>query len=277
MKVIKKYLQCIIGCSMMAIAINGFISPHGFVSGGFSGLAIALNEIINLKTGTWIIILNVPLFVLAMKLEGKIFVLNGIITVFILGIIVDLFSNIPMLCPDILVSAIIGGAIEGIGVGICYRSKMTSGGTELLARLLIHHFKWITPGNMLMILTVGVICVSTVLLGDYAMIFYSLIGFFISGKCSDLVIIGGNQAKICQIISEHGDLIAQRLLEASYRGVTISEGKGAYSNTDKNIVMSVVSVKQVSLVVDEVKKIDQNAFVIISDVSQVLGKGFNLL
>lgn len=277
MEIVKKYLQCIIGCALMAIAINGFISPHGFVSGGFSGLAIALNKIINIQTGTWIIILNVPLFILAWRLEGWQFVINGIITVFMLGFIVDWLAIFPMLCDDILVSAIIGGVIEGVGVGICYRSKMTSGGTELLARLLLHRFKWITPGNMLMILALGVISISTIIVGDYGMIFYSLIGFFISGKASDLVIIGGNQAKICQIVSEQGEQIAQRLLEASYRGVTISEGRGAYSNTNKNILMSVVSPKQVSLVVDEVKKIDQNAFVIISDVSQVLGKGFNLL
>jgi len=277
MEVVKKYLQCIIGCTLMAVAINGFISPHGFVSGGFSGLAMALNKIINIQTGTWIIILNVPLFILALRLEGWFFVVNGIATVFILGIVVDITEFIPMLCPDILVSAIIGGVIEGVGVGICYRSKMTSGGTELLARLLLHRFRWITPGNMLMILALVVIVISTLIIGEYTMIFYSLIGFFVSGKASDLIIVGGNQAKICQIVSERGEQIAKRLLEASYRGVTICECKGAYSNTNKNILMSVVSPKQVSLVVDEVKKIDQNAFVIISDVSQVLGKGFNLL
>lgn len=109
MEVVKKYLQCIIGCTLMAVAINGFISPHCFVSGGFSGLAMALNKIINIQTGTWIIVLNVPLFILALRLEGWFFVVNGIATVFILGIVVDITEFIPMLCPDILVSAIIGG------------------------------------------------------------------------------------------------------------------------------------------------------------------------
>lgn len=277
MNYIKKYAVCCLGCLLMAIAINGFISPHGFVTGGFGGLAIAIHKVINIPIGTLIILLNVPLFVWAYFSEGKEFIIDAIMTTIILGIMTNIFEFLPVLSDDILISALFGGFVEGLGVGICYRSRMSSGGTELLARLLLHRFHWITPGQMLMCLSAIVIMIATTIMHSYAVIFYSIIQFFVSGKTSDVIIIGGDKAKMCQVITNHPEEIRQYFLEKTYRGMTLTYAKGCYSYEDRAILMSVLSHRQVQLFVDTVKKVDQNAFVIISEVNQVLGKGFKIL
>lgn len=277
MNYIKKYAVCCLGCLLMAIAINGFISPHGFVTGGFGGLAIAIHKVINIPIGTLIILLNVPLFVWAYFSEGKEFIIDAIMTTIILGIMTNTFEFLPVLSDDILISALFGGVVEGLGVGICYRSRMSSGGTELLARLLLHRFHWITPGQMLMCLSAIVIMIATTIMHSYAVIFYSIIQFFVSGKTSDVIIIGGDKAKMCQVITNHPEEIRQYFLENTYRGMTLTYAKGCYSYEDRAILMSVLSHRQVQLFVDTVKKVDQNAFVIISEVNQVLGKGFKIL
>lgn len=277
MKYIKKYTVCCLGCLLMAIAINGFISPHGFVTGGFGGLAIAIHKIVDIPIGTLIIILNIPLFIWAYFSEGKEFIVDAVITTFILGIMTNICEFLPLLSDDILICALFGGVVEGLGVGICYRSRMSSGGTELLARLLLHRFHWITPGQMLMCLSAIVIIIATTITHSYAVIFYSIIQFFLSGKTSDVIIIGGDKAKMCQVITTQPEEIRKHFLEKTYRGMTLSYAKGCYSYENKAILMSVLSHRQVQLFVDTVKKVDQNAFVIISDVNQVSGKGFKIL
>lgn len=274
MKYIKKYFMCCLGCILMAIAINGFIAPHGFVTGGFGGIAIAIHRLIDVPIGTLIIVLNIPLFIFAFIKEGKEFIIDAVITTLILGFITDFLSFMPVLCDDVILSALFGGVIEGVGVGICYRSRMSSGGTELLARLILHKVSWMTPGQMLMILSAIVITLATIATHSYALIYYSIIEFFISGKVSDIIIIGGDQAKMCQVITTHPEDIRCHFLEKTYRGMTLSYAKGCYSNEEKAVLMSVLSPRQVQVFVDTVKSIDQQAFVIISDVNQVLGKGF---
>ncbi|WP_028044515.1 YitT family protein [Candidatus Stoquefichus massiliensis] len=274
MKYVKKYTLCCLGCLLMAIAINGFISPHGFVTGGFGGLAIAIHHLIDVPIGTLIIILNIPLFMLAFLKEGKEFIIDAVITTLILGVITDFLSFMPILCDDVILSALFGGVIEGIGVGICYRSRMSSGGTELLARLILHKMTWMTPGQMLMILSAVVITLATLATQSYTLVYYSIIEFFVSGKVSDVIIVGGDQAKMCQVITTYPEEIRNHFLEKTYRGMTLSYAKGCYSNEEKAVLMSVLSPRQVQVFVDTVKSIDQHAFVIISDVNQVLGKGF---
>lgn len=274
MKYIKKYVMCCLGCVLMAVAINGFISPHGFVTGGFGGLAIAIHRIINVPIGILIIVLNIPLFTFAFIKEGKEFIIDAVITTLILGFMTDFLSFMPVLCDDVILSALFGGVIEGVGVGICYRSRMSSGGTELLARLILHKVSWMTPGQMLMILSAIVITFATIATQSYALIYYSIIEFFVSGKVGDIIIVGGDQAKMCQVITTHPEDIRCHFLEKTYRGMTLSYAKGCYSNEEKAILMSVLSPRQVQVFVDTVKSIDSQAFVIISDVNQVLGKGF---
>ena len=277
MEKIKRYGLCIVGCVLMAIAINGFIVPHDFVSAGFSGLAIAFGKVVNIPTGVLIILLNIPLFAWAYKKEGRTFVVDGLITIVILGLCVDLFQWIPQLSNDPLLSALVGGVIDGAGVGICYKAKMTSGGTDLLARLLLYKFRWMTPGKMMNYISIFIILIGTFIVGQFHLIFYSIIEFYICNHVSDKVIIGGNHAKTCQIITTKAEQIATAIMQACDRGVTLNEAMGAYSKQPKHIVMCVVSLKQVNIVIDIVKEIDPDAFVMINDVSQVLGNGFNCL
>lgn len=273
----KRYLYAIVGCMFMAIAINGFIKPMGFVTGGFSGLAIALSRVLNVSTGTLLMCLNVPLFICALKLEGKVFVLDCFITTLLCSTMIDLFAFIPVFTNDYVIAAIFGGIIDGVGVGLCYRSRMSSGGTELLVRLVLHYVHTVSPGKMLQVLSTVVIIIATAILGKFELIFYSFVVVFMEGNVSDRIIIGGDNAKMCQIVTIKPDIMIKEMMNSSQRGITVIKAKGAYSDCDRSVLMTVVRLSQVRTVKDIVKRIDNQAFVIISDVSQVLGKGFTNL
>lgn len=277
MEYIKKYIICIIGCCLTAIAMHGFIIPHHFVNGGFGGLAIALNKITSISIGTIVVVLNIPLFLLAYYKEGKEFVINGIISTILFGIITNYFEYVPMLCSDPLLSAIFGACLEGLGVGLCYKVRMTTGGVELLSRLLLHNIKRITPGYMMMLLSTIVIGISTVLIQSYHMIYYSIIEFFISGRVGDYVILYSDQAKMCQVITSYPEEVKTKFLEKTYRGMTQIKSEGCYSGEEKYVLMSILSHKQVQIFIDTVKEADPEAFVIISEANEVMGKGFKVL
>ncbi len=275
MEIFEKYLKGAIGCMFMAFTINGFIVPHGFLSGGFAGLAIAGNSIISeISVGTWVVLLNVPLLIWAYFVEGKVFVFDTILTIIFLGTVTDLTANMPILSDDIFVCAIFGGVFEGVGIGLCYRSRISSGGTELLARLVLRYVKDITPGKMIRILSLVIVGTSVIVTNGFSVIYYTLIEIYVATKVSDVVIIGGNQSKMCLIITNYPQKIRNEFIKNTYRGMTMLDAKGAYTDKDKGVLITVLNNKQVGSVKKIVKLIDPQAFVIISEVSNVLGKGF---
>jgi len=269
------YFAMVFGCVFYALSVVLFLEPCGIVAGGITGLSTLfhlLNE--KLPIGMITIALNLPIYLFGLKYVGWKFILRCILTVAVLGITTDLLAFLPAMTDDKILASLYGGICQGIGIGLFVKFQFSSGGTELLGRLLS---KWTRAGNIpvwvgicdaLIVLT-GAIC-----LHDANNILFALIVVFVSTKVSEVVLLGLEKSKLCIIISDKAEIISEELLHNSPRGVTLVEGKGMYTKQEHGVLLTCVKNRQLTQLKQIVHAIDENAFVIINESVEVRGKGF---
>ncbi|NLK27739.1 MAG: YitT family protein [Clostridiales bacterium] len=277
--IIKKYIIIITGIILMALAVNLIFEPMGLVTGGVSGLAIVVKHITEILFGMGIpvwfsnILFNIPLFIIAIWLKGKgyiIPVLAGTI-IFTIALYIIPVYNLPL--EDKLLGALVGGALTGVGIGLVFSVSASTGGTDLLAMLIHDRCRHISAPQILYVID-GVIILAGAMVFGINNALYALIAVFITTKFSDGILEGLKFAKMAYIISDKYDEIAAEIMTSMDRGVTGVYAKGMYSNRDKKMLFCVVSKKEIVSIIEIAKKIDQNSFVIISDVREVMGEGF---
>jgi uncharacterized membrane-anchored protein YitT (DUF2179 family) len=288
---LKVYAFITIGATITALAINMFLVPYKIAPGGLSGLAIVLFYLSNgkLSVGITMLALNIPLFLLGYKYIGKRFFFRTIYGTVILSVIIDLtetymahFAKRLLIsggtngsAPDILLYSIIGGFVSGIGLGLVLKMDATTGGTELAAKLLNKPFKNMTIGQLLLWIDATIILFAIIAFNSIIIGLYSLVSLFITTKVIDALVAGLDYSRAVLIISEREDEISKRLLVELDRGVTELKGRGVYSGKDKNVLLCVVPRTQIQQLKEIVQEIDKNAFMILADVKEVLGEGFN--
>jgi len=288
---LKVYIFITIGAAITALAINVFLVPYKIAPGGLSGLATVLFYISNgkLPVGITMLAINVPLFLLGYKLIGRRFFIRTLYGTIVLSAIIDLTEsysanfakrlliNVDSTAstPDILLYSIIGGFIMGIGVGIVLKMDATTGGTELIAKLLNKTFKGMTIGQLLLWIDAIIILFAIIAFDSLLIGLYSLVSLFVTIKVIDAMVEGVDFARAIFIISEYPDQISKKILTSLDRGVTELSGKGSYTGNSKNVLLCVVDRTQVQEVKKIVHSIDKNAFMIFADVREVLGEGFN--
>jgi len=265
-----------LGSAIFAVAFVWLYQPNSIASGGLTGLAQIVNHLIPaIPVGITVIVLNIPLFVLGLKLIGGKLLLFSLYAMFISSVIIDAldlaFTWEPM---DPLLAAIFAGLMMGLSLGLVISQEATTGGTDLLARLLKLKFKWLSMGKLLLIADlVVIILVSLVFKTVYSML-YGLVALYISSMVMDTILYGMNPAKVAYIISDHNDKIKDVLVHKMDRGVTILHGQGAYSGTEKQVLMCAFKQKEIAAIKHAVKDIDPSAFLIVCDAHEVLGEGF---
>ncbi|ACL77214.1 YitT family protein [Ruminiclostridium cellulolyticum] len=287
---LRSYLLITFGAGITALAINIFLVPYKIAPGGLSGLATVLYYLTNgkLSIGITMLAINVPLFLMGYKFIGRKFFIRTLYGTVILSVIIDvtekyignmaqilLLGGTPSsMTPDILLYSIIGGFISGIGLGIVLKMDATTGGTELAAKLLNKMFHSLTIGQMLLAIDAIIIMFAIIVFNSILIGLYSLVSLFITIKVIDAIVEGVNYARAFFIISEKQEEISRRLLVELDRGVTELKGRGVYSGKDKNILLCVAARSQVQQLKEIVYEIDKNAFMILTDVREVLGEGF---
>ncbi len=271
---IKPFLFMLLGCIAYSLSLNLFLVPSNIVSGGITGLATVINVFTELNVGTLIIIFNIPILIAGLKTQGWKFILKCFITNFILGIIINICSMLPALSHNPILVAIYGGILQGVGVGLFYKYKYSSGGTELLARVLLPKVKILKPGEMIAILD-GIIVISgSIVLQKPENALLSLITIYLSCKISDKIITGLNNSKMVYIITTKSSDLSKSLLENSPRGITAINAKGMYKNSEQTVLMTVISHTQFTKLKEIVQDVDPDAFLIVSNATDVLGQGF---
>ena len=265
-----------LGSAIFAVAFVWLYQPNSIASGGLTGLAQIVNHLIPaIPVGITVIVLNIPLFILGLKLIGGRLLFLSLYAMFISSVIIDAldlaFTWEPM---DPLLAAIFAGLMMGLSLGLVISQEATTGGTDLLARLLKLKFKWLSMGKLLLIADlVVIILVSLVFKTVYSML-YGLVALYISSMVMDTILYGMNPAKVAYIISDHNDKIKDVLVHKMDRGVTILHGQGAYSGTEKQVLMCAFKQKEIAAIKHAVKDIDPSAFLIVCDAHEVLGEGF---
>lgn len=275
-KELKSVAAMLVASFAFALSLDLFIVPNKIVCGTLTGLSTLVSFLINnaLGIGTLTIIFDIPILLLGLKTQGLKFIVRCLITILVLGGMTDLLAFLEPVTNDLLIASIYGGVIQGIAIGIYCKYKVSSGGTELLGRIISEKFKFASIPVCIGILDAIIVITGSIVLKNPQNILYAMIVIFSSTVVSDLVLTGINRAKLCYIISDKSEEISDVLLKNSPRGITGIQGMGMYTRRNKNILMTVVKKHQLEDLKHVVHKIDENAFVIVSDTNEVLGKGF---
>lgn len=266
---VNRYFFLFVGSMLAAVGLEIFLIPNRIIDGGIVGISIISSYLSQLPLSVFIIALNIPFLFLGYKHIGKTFVFSSLFSILSLSVWVSIFHPIPGLTSDILLAAVFGGIVLGIGVGIIIRYGGSLDGTEMVA-IIINKRTAFSVGEMVMFFNIFILSSAGLVFGwDRAM--YSLIAYFIAFKVIDITIEGLDEAKAAYIISDKNDEIAEAITARLGRGVTFLEGKGGFSKEPKSILYSVVTRLEVSKLKSIIYDKDENAFVTINDVSDVMG------
>lgn len=271
---IKEYTLFIIGSMIAALGTSLFLLPNQLSSGGFSGIATILYYLFGIQMGTTIMVLNVPVFILAFIRGGKQFVLKTIMATIVFSKAIDIFEKIEPVTDDKILASVYGGIMIGIGLALVFKGKSSTGGTDLIANIIVTYNNEVSVGNVLQILDIIVVVLNILFLGEIEIGLYSAIAIYLINKMLDLIFEGINFSKMIYIISDKHDEIANVIQQEIKRGATGLYGKGMYTNQEKTIVMCVAKRKHIIRIKEISKQIDPNAFVIITDAREVYGLGF---
>jgi uncharacterized membrane-anchored protein YitT (DUF2179 family) len=271
-RVLNDYLLLILGCLLTALSFNLFFIPNEIAPGGLSGVATVLHYLFGFPVGVTTLILNIPLFLVGIRQLGGHFGIRTLFSTILLSLFIDLIK-VPALTNDSLLASIYGGFIMGVGLGIIFRSNATTGGTDLFAKLIHRYFPSISIAWVLFAVDFLVVLSAAILLGPSRGL-YAVISLVLNARVIDLVQEGLNTAKAVYVISNHSVEISQRIMKEMERGVTLLNGKGAYTGNEKNVILCVVSRMQITQLKGLINEIDPNAFVLVSDVREVMGEGF---
>ena len=268
-KEILRYIFIFIGSIIAAVALEIFLVPNNIIDGGITGISIIMSHLTGIPLSAFIIVLNLPFLIVGYKQIGKTFVLSSGFGIVSLSFWLSVFKPVPGLTDDILLAAVFGGMILGIGVGLIIRNSGSLDGTEMVAIVLTRKSSF-SVGEIVMFFNLFILSSAGLVFGwDRAM--YSLLAYYIAFKVIDITIEGLDEEKAAMIVSDNPDEIAEAILARLGRGVTFIQGKGGFSKEPKTIIYSVVTRLEISKLKSIVYEKDENAFLTISDVFDVMG------
>ncbi|MDA3929931.1 MAG: YitT family protein [Prolixibacteraceae bacterium] len=286
----RNYLYIIIGAFILAVGFVYFITPHKIVPGGVYGIAIVVHYLSEgvfsfwpegIPIGLFSLILNIPLTYAGIKILGPKFGVKTIIgfvltSVFMDGITYLRPDGMLPLIDDVLLSCVFGGVLIGFGLGLIFKSRATSGGSDIVA-MIIAKFTSLKLGQLLIYVDSVIVLLSLIAFHDWKIPLYSWLVIYIAGKAIDLTLEGGNYHKALFIISKKHEQIKQKVLYDLERGGTYFSGKGMYTDEDKQIIYTVVSRREVAILEQYIHSIDPDAFITVMDTREILGEGFQSL
>lgn len=274
--IIKDIIYTIIGCVFISAGIVFFLLPVKISAGGFSGIATVTYYLFELKMGYVIWILNIPLLIIGFFRIGKYFFFKTMFATWFLSFCIDFFENMNIILNinDVLLSAIYGGVIIGIGTTCIFKANNSTGGSELLIQIILSYKNNLKVSKLLIIIDSFVVLLNLLVFRQIEIVLYSFIVIFLNSKIVDVSIEGVNFSKTVYIISDKTKEISDKILNDLDKGVTGIYGKGMYKGNDKLILMCVIKKRDLLKLKDIVKRIDKSAFMIISDAVDVYGLGF---
>lgn len=269
---LKNDLLIALGLLVAAAAYRMYLVPNQVVAGGFTGVGQLLNHLMGVGVGTVNILLNVPLFLISMKSMGIKFGVRSLIAMVLLSLLID-HIPLPSATDDMMLAAVYGGAISGIGFGLILRGSATTGGTDMLASLL-HRVVPVLKVSYAIFFFDGLVIIASAFAFEPQAAMYGLISTFLCNVLIDLVLEGPNSAHSFFIISDKSEEIAAKILKEMDRGVTALEATGMYSHTRKQVLLCVVSRFETLRLRRIIFEADPRAFVISNKTNEVLGEGF---
>jgi len=275
LKYLKEYLIITVGCFFYAVSINYFFISNHLAEGGVAGICLILFYLFKLPVGIMYFVINIPLLIMGWKLVGRDFLFKTLYGTSCLSFLITLTETWKGPSNDIMLGSIYGGVLIGIGLGLIFMVNGSTGGTDVVARILNRYFD-IPLGRTMLILDVVILGITAIFFGK-EIVMYTLISMTIVSKAIDYFQDGYTKAKGITIISSKSEEIKERIMNETGRGTTIIKGEGGFTGNEIDLLFCVVSKFEVTKVKTIVKETDSFAFLTISDVSEVLGEGFKAL
>ena len=264
----------IIGCALAGFGTANFLLPNQISRGGFAGIATIIYYFFNIKMGTTIIILNLPIFIIGYIKFGKTFILKTIFATFLYSKFIDLFSMLDFGTEDRFLGSIYGGILIGIGLALVFKADSSTGGTDLIAYIAQDYNINVKMSKIIVFIDIFVVIANLIAFKEIEIGLYSAITIYISGKMIDVVFEGINFSKIIYIISDHHEEIMEIINKEIKKGATALYSRGSFTGKNRMVIMCVSKRRDIDKIKNISRKIDKNSFIIIADAREVYGLGF---
>ncbi len=275
MKIAFWILRIIVGTSVFALGFDLFLAPNELTAGGLSGLSMILVHVLRFGTvGTVTALINLPLFIIGGSKIGKQFFVGSLIGMLSLSVAIDVFTVLPTPNIEPLIAALYGGVLCGIGAGIVFMTGASTGGSDIVVRLLKRRYQHVPIGTITICFDAVVAILTALVFKDVSRALYSGITIFVTGTVVDAVVYRFDYSKVALIISKHYEEIARAVGKELHRGATFLHGQGVYSGNETKVVLTAVKRQQIAELKALVAEIDPDAFIIVQEAHQVLGDGF---
>jgi uncharacterized membrane-anchored protein YitT (DUF2179 family) len=283
------YSFIVLGSIILAAGFVFFISPYKIIPGGVYGIAIVIHYMTEglfkwapsgLPIGLMGLIMNIPLTIIGIKILGPRFgvktVVGFVLTSVFMDLITYLVGEAPLVAGDALLSSIFGGVLVGLGLGLIFKSKATSGGSDIVAMIIAKYTK-MPLGQLMIYVDSAIVLIGLLVFADWKIPLYSWIVIYVTGKTIDIVLQGMSVDKTLFIISDKFVEIRDRIINDLHRGGTYIPGKGMYNGSDKTIIFTVVNRREMALLQEYIHEIDPKAFLTVLEANEILGEGFKSL
>lgn len=274
-KYLIEYIAISIGTIIMAISLNMFLEPNTIAPGGVSGLAIVIKKLTNgfLKVDVTNLLINIPLFISGVIVLGKSFGAKTLYATFSLSFFIRIMPH-SIATNNLLLASIFGGLLIGMGIGIVFKFGGTTGGTDLAASIINKYFPGISTAKIMMFIDLMVVVFAGIVDKKIDTALYSIISLYILVKVIDQILEGISYEKAFIIISEKPEELGKEILEEIDRGATVLKGKGMYTGLERDVLLCVVNRAEIIKLKEVIHELDKRAFVMVTDIHEVLGEGF---
>lgn len=255
-----------------------FVSPNEISPGGLTGISTVLNYSLGLPTGITLFLLNLPILIIGyLKFGGK-FIIKTFIATFILSLNLTFTELIyPEFYIDKILASVFGGILMGLGLSIVLRHGATTGGIDIIAKLINRKFRHLTVGRLILIMDAIIISIAALVYRNVESVLYSVISMYASSRVTDIMLYGADKGRIVYIVTQQYKEICYEINNTIGRGVTIIKAIGGYTGNEKNLLFCTVRIHEVSSIYSIVDKYDKSAFIVVSEAGEIIGEGFKML
>ncbi len=271
---IKSFLLIAVATAIYAVGISLFLDPNQLAPGGVAGIAVILNRLVEIETGTLYFVLNIPIILLGIWKFGIRFIAKTVYAIVLVSAFTNLLSPMGAMTDDLLIASVTGGILIAVGIGLIFRAGATTGGTDIIVKILRRKFRHLKTGFLFLCTDILVVSFSALVFKNIEVAFYALLTVVVCGKALDYVLYGGDVAKMLFIMTEKPEEIGTRLMKELDVGVTYLHGRGGFTGTEKRVVFTMVPNRLGAEVQDIVKSEDRMAFMVVTSANEIFGEGY---
>ena len=272
---IKNYIYITIGAALISLGVVLFFVSNNFTTGGTPGMALLLHHLSGFTIGSMVIAINIPLLIIGIKYLGRMFAVRTVVAIVLMSLFIDLFLevlHVEGLTDNILLAALFGGAVIGLGVGLILQGNASAGGSTIIARIICANSE-IKPGQVILFVDFFIIMSSIYVFGDVDKALWSVISIYVTSRCIDMFLSGSPTKKVVHLVSDKPEMLSQKIIETLGDSGTIIKGTGLHVEQDKNIIFIIVELGKLRVLREIIKENDPDAFMVVMDASELLGRG----